>query len=124
MAAHPTVGIDNYLPSGQPGVALRSANHKTSCWIDQIPRLRVDPLGRDHSFYDSLNQSFPDLLVLYVGSHEVHIYDPGPGHTRGDLVVYFPDQHAIATGDLFLGPYQALVAALPSKHPAEILGNA
>src|ERR1700741_4689452 len=68
MAPHPTVGIDNYLPSGQPGVALRSANHKTSCWIDQIPRLRVDPLGRDHSFYDSLNQSFPDLLVLYVGS--------------------------------------------------------
>jgi cyclase len=41
-------------------------------------------------------------LVLYVGGHEVRIYHPGPAHTRGDLVVYFPDEHAIATGDLFL----------------------
>jgi len=41
-------------------------------------------------------------LVLYVGTHEVRIYHPGPAHTRGDLVVYFPDQHAVSTGDLFL----------------------
>jgi glyoxylase-like metal-dependent hydrolase (beta-lactamase superfamily II) len=41
-------------------------------------------------------------LVLYLGSHEVRIYHPGPAHTRGDLVVYFPDQHAVSTGDLFL----------------------
>ena len=41
-------------------------------------------------------------LTVYVGGHEVRIYHPGPAHTRGDLVVYFPDEHAIATGDLFL----------------------
>jgi len=41
-------------------------------------------------------------LTLYVGSHEVRIYHPGPAHTRGDAVVYFPDQRALATGDLFL----------------------
>jgi cyclase len=41
-------------------------------------------------------------LTLYIGGHEVRIYHPGPAHTRGDLVVYFPDEHAIATGDLFL----------------------
>ena len=41
-------------------------------------------------------------LVLYVGRHEVRIYHPGPAHTLGDLIVYFPEQHAIATGDLFL----------------------
>jgi cyclase len=41
-------------------------------------------------------------LVLYLGGHEVRIYHPGPAHTQGDLVVYFPDEHAIATGDLFL----------------------
>ena len=44
----------------------------------------------------------PKGLVLYLGGHEVHIYHPGPAHTMGDLVVYFPDEHAIATGDLFL----------------------
>jgi cyclase len=41
-------------------------------------------------------------LVFYLGGHEVQIYHPGPAHTQGDLVVYFPDEHAIATGDLFL----------------------
>jgi cyclase len=41
-------------------------------------------------------------LVLYVGGHQVRIYHPGPAHTRGDLVVYFADQHTVATGDLFL----------------------
>lgn len=44
----------------------------------------------------------PNGLVLYVGGHEVRIYHPGPAHTRGDLIVYFPGEHAIATGDLFL----------------------
>jgi len=41
-------------------------------------------------------------LTLYVGGHEVQIYHPGPAHTMGDLVVYFPEQQTIATGDLFL----------------------
>ena len=41
-------------------------------------------------------------LTLFVGGHEVQIYHPGPAHTMGDAVVYFPDQHALATGDLFL----------------------
>jgi glyoxylase-like metal-dependent hydrolase (beta-lactamase superfamily II) len=44
----------------------------------------------------------PKGLVLHLGGHEVQIYHPGPAHTQGDLLVYFPDEHAIATGDLFL----------------------
>lgn len=39
---------------------------------------------------------------LYVGDHKALIYEPGPAHTLGDLVVYFPDEQTIATGDLFL----------------------
>ena len=41
-------------------------------------------------------------LVLYLGGQEVQVYYPGPAHTMGDAVVYFPREHAIATGDLFL----------------------
>jgi cyclase len=52
---------------------------------------------------NSLNETAgPKGLVLYLGGHEVRIYHPGSAHTQGDLVVYFPDEHAIATGDLFL----------------------
>ena len=49
-----------------------------------------------------LNANFDKEISLFIGNHEVRIYHPGPAHTRGDLIVYFPDQHAIATGDLFL----------------------
>ena len=44
----------------------------------------------------------PNGVMFYLGGHEVRIYHPGPAHTQGDLIVYFPDEHAIATGDLFL----------------------
>ena len=50
----------------------------------------------------SLNAVEDNQLTLYVGSHPVRIYHPGPAHTMGDLVVYFSDQQTIATGDLFL----------------------
>jgi len=51
-----------------------------------------------------LNETFTGTSgpTLFVGGHEVRIYHPGPAHTMGDAVVYFPDLHAIATGDLFL----------------------
>jgi len=49
-----------------------------------------------------LNEVVDKELTLYVGTHPVHIYHPGPAHTLGDLVVFFPDQQTIATGDLFL----------------------
>jgi len=51
----------------------------------------------------SVNETVgPNGVMFYLGGHEVRIYHPGPAHTQGDLVVYFPDEHAIATGDLFL----------------------
>jgi cyclase len=57
----------------------------------------------DSAYRDAVNETVRrDGILLYVGGHTVRIYHPGPAHTRGDLVVYFPDQNAIATGDLFL----------------------
>jgi cyclase len=49
-----------------------------------------------------LNENIDGEISIRLGNHEVRIYHPGAAHTLGDLVVYFPDQHAIATGDLFL----------------------
>ncbi|HEY6308945.1 MAG TPA: MBL fold metallo-hydrolase [Candidatus Angelobacter sp.] len=59
-------------------------------------------LANEYSPVVAIGAARNDDLTLYVGGHEVRICYPGPAHTRGDLVVYFPDQHAIATGDLFL----------------------
>lgn len=49
-----------------------------------------------------LNMVVNQQVVMHVGGHEIRIFYPGPAHTMGDLVVYFPDEQAIATGDLFL----------------------
>jgi cyclase len=46
--------------------------------------------------------AFTNRMELYLDAHEIDIYFPGPAHTMGDAVVYFPQDHAIATGDLFL----------------------
>lgn len=39
---------------------------------------------------------------IYLDDQQVHLEFPGPAHTMGDLVVYFPAQRVVATGDLFL----------------------
>ena len=39
---------------------------------------------------------------IYIDDQQVHAELAGPAHTMGDLVVYFPAQRVVATGDLFL----------------------
>jgi glyoxylase-like metal-dependent hydrolase (beta-lactamase superfamily II) len=41
-------------------------------------------------------------LTIYLAPYTAEVIAPGPGHTLGDAYVYFPQQKAIATGDLFL----------------------
>lgn len=69
--------------------------------IISTPYTRQRVIHDDPRLY-ALNLTVQGELWFYVGGHKVRIFHPGPAHTMGDLVVYFPDQHAIATGDLFL----------------------
>jgi glyoxylase-like metal-dependent hydrolase (beta-lactamase superfamily II) len=65
----------------------------------EFTRAKAEKATQESSVNETVG---PKGLVLYLGGHEVRIYHPGPAHTQGDLVVYFPDERAIATGDLFL----------------------
>lgn len=54
--------------------------------------------------------TWPDLtfegqITLRLGKLEVNIIHLGPGHTRGDTVVWLPQQHILFSGDLV--EYQA-----------------
>lgn len=71
-----------------------------SAEIISTPYTRQRVIQDDPRLY-ALNLTVSELW-LYVGGHPVRIFHPGPAHTMGDLVVYFPDQHVLATGDLFL----------------------
>jgi cyclase len=42
-----------------------------------------------------------DRMTLYLGGSRVEVIHPGRGHSDGDLVILFPDQRALYTGDLF-----------------------
>jgi cyclase len=46
--------------------------------------------------------TFEHRVRLHFDTYSVEIYFPGKAHTSGDALVYFPKQHAIAMGDLFL----------------------
>jgi cyclase len=62
---------------------------------------------RAHTISMSRNQpaadlTFTEALTLHIDPYLAKVYFPGRAHTSGDAMVYFPEQHSIATGDLFL----------------------
>jgi glyoxylase-like metal-dependent hydrolase (beta-lactamase superfamily II) len=43
---------------------------------------------------------FDGALSLFLGSLEVQIRHPGPGHTKGDTIVWLPAERVLFSGDL------------------------
>jgi glyoxylase-like metal-dependent hydrolase (beta-lactamase superfamily II) len=84
--------------------AVVISTYETRAAVLRSLRERSVEAGQNAAQEYQLNEVFLSTHgpTLFVGGHEVQIYSPGPAHTLGDAVVYFPDQHAIATGDLFL----------------------
>jgi glyoxylase-like metal-dependent hydrolase (beta-lactamase superfamily II) len=54
------------------------------------------------SRFQPADLTFTDQLTVHLEPYTAKIYFPGKAHTSGDAMVYFPEQRAIATGDLFL----------------------
>jgi cyclase len=46
--------------------------------------------------------TFQQRITVHLGGYSIEIFFPGKAHTSGDALVYFPEQKAIAMGDLFL----------------------
>jgi cyclase len=63
--------------------------------------LMKTPAMQSFQFHPA-NITFQQELTLHLDPYSVQIYFPGKAHTSGDALVYFPEQHAIAMGDLFL----------------------
>ena len=61
------------------------------------------------------------LTNLRALCQRCHLLHDRSHHLAQRWITY---RRRLAIGDLFLGPYQALIAALSSKHPAGNLGNA
>jgi cyclase len=48
------------------------------------------------------SETLTERLTVYLDDDPVEIIAPGPGHTMGDVYVFFPNQASVAAGDLFM----------------------
>ncbi len=46
--------------------------------------------------------TFTQELTVYIDDDPVEIFSPGPGHTMGDVYVFFPKQRTVSAGDLYM----------------------
>ncbi len=46
------------------------------------------------------NRTFEKELSVQVGDKRIELYEVGPAHTRGDVLVHVPDDKALFTGDI------------------------
>lgn len=53
--------------------------------------------------FQAASVTFTQRLTVYLDDDPVEIIAPGPGHTMGDVYVFFPNQRAVAAGDLYMG---------------------
>lgn len=94
---------------GPQAVVISTAFTRTatlSFLANDLPRLKQRLTGDARASLDSVAYRVATITTdkadIYVDGHPVHVEFRGPAHTMGDLVVEFPDQQTVATGDLFL----------------------
>lgn len=51
-----------------------------------------------------------DRLIIRLEDLDVHVMPAGPGHTRGDVVIYVPARNVLVAGDLLTRPFPAVSA--------------
>lgn len=79
------------------------------------------------------NLVFDGALTLWLGKREVRIFHPGRGHTKGDTVVWLPQEKVLFAGDLveqgatpycgdaYLGEWPRTLAKLKSLRPKKLV---
>ncbi len=58
--------------------------------------------GAPQPAFRAATETLTQKLTVYVDDNPVEIIAPGPGHTMGDVYVFFPKQRTVASGDLFM----------------------
>jgi glyoxylase-like metal-dependent hydrolase (beta-lactamase superfamily II) len=52
--------------------------------------------------FRAATETVTQKLTVYVDDDPVEITAPGPGHTMGDVYVFFPKQRTVSAGDLYM----------------------
>ena len=62
------------------------------------------------------DETFEGTLALSVGDRVVELFEVGPAHTMGDVVVHVPDAGAVFTGDILFNGGHPIVWAGPVEN--------
>jgi glyoxylase-like metal-dependent hydrolase (beta-lactamase superfamily II) len=95
----------HYHPDHQGGNATLSKDATvitTPFTRERTQALLAGPLAARRADFRLADETVSSTMTIFLGQYPVEISAPGKGHTLGDAVVYFPQQQAIALGDLFM----------------------
>jgi cyclase len=84
---------------GGPIGPEESRSHELSAWL-------MEEYSNASAAFRPLSASrtVDDVLELRQGARRIRVQFLGRGHTRGDLVVFLPDEGILAAGDLLMWP--------------------
>jgi hypothetical protein len=122
----PHLALLRCLPDGrwfdEKAARWRDRRGRPARWPDLVeaPRFRMTRvvLAAAHLDSDPTNNRMKNLRALCQRCHMLH---DRPHHLAQRWITY---RRRLAAGDLFLGPYPALIPALTSKRTAGLLGYA
>jgi cyclase len=96
---------------GGPLSAEERRSHELSAWL-------LEDYSNASADFQPLppTRTVTDRLTLWLGAREVDVQFLGRGHTRGDLVVFLPQERILAAGDLVMWPVPFVGS---TSYPAE-----
>ncbi len=96
-----------------------SAGEKSFC-ADQIRQLEAYQAEMKNYALELPTITFEKSYMLQDPAHDLHIEFHGHAHTAGDVVVYCPQERAIATGDVIHGFLPFIADGFPRIWPGTI----
>ncbi len=96
-----------------------SAGEKSFC-ADQIRQLQAYQAELKDYALELPTITFEKTYVLQDAAHDLHIEFHGHAHTAGDVVVFCPQERAIATGDVIHGSLPFIADGFPRIWPGTI----
>jgi cyclase len=129
--ADPDHTFGNQLVGGAQIIATKNAaeDMQVNLTPDQVRAIvaNTDELGIGGQFFARLcapfdfsgielvlpTETFTGRKTLQVGEKTVQLIDLGPAHTRGDLIVFVPEDRVVFVGDLLFSGSHAVLWSAP-----------
>src|ERR1041385_4302236 len=87
MPSHSAVRITNDLAARYTCIALGAANHKPTCWIDQVRCLLIQPFRRYYFFDEKFSERLAHFFLLHIGGMLRRNHDGRGSHWGKALVL-------------------------------------